>query len=196
MSSNQENNKEKLEITQLEKELARINRKKRFRKALMSTIYGLITVAAIAVLVATLWMPILKIYGNSMTPALHEGDLVVSIKSKNYDTGDIVGLYYGNKLLVKRVIAGPGDVVDFDYDGNVYVNNEKLEEDYIEDKAYGEMSIKLPYQVPDKKWFVLGDHRSTSIDSRNQVVGAISDEQVVGSIVYRIWPLDRIGRIE
>lgn len=184
------------DLPYLEEELKRIKKKKRFMSAVKSTIYGLITVAALAVLVATLWMPILKIYGSSMNPALEEGDIVVSLKNKNYKTGDIVGLYYGNKLLVKRVIAGPGDRVDFDYDGNVYVNDKELQEDYLEEKAYGEITIRLPYQVPEKRWFVLGDHRSTSVDSRNQVVGSISDEQIVGHIVFRIWPLDKIGKIK
>lgn len=168
------------EISQLEEELERVNRKKKFHKNLKSTIYGLITVAALAVLVATLWLPILKIYGTSMTPALHEGDIVISLKNKHYSSGDIVGLYYGNKLLVKRVIAGPGDMVDFDYERNVYVNDKMLEEKYLEEKAYGDITIRLPYQVPEKRCFVLGDHRSTSIDSRNQVIGAVSEEQIVG----------------
>ncbi|MET3617066.1 signal peptidase I [Peptoniphilus olsenii] len=192
---NNKNLKEIPNISNLEEELDRVNKKIKFNKAVRSTIYGLIVVTAVAILVATLWMPILQIYGNSMIPAISEGDIVLSLKSKSYSRGDVVGLYYGNKLLVKRIIAGPGDIVDFDYDGNVYVNNEKLEETYIKDKAYGEITIRLPYQVPENRWFVLGDHRQTSIDSRNQVVGAIADEQIVGRIVFRIWPINNLGNI-
>lgn len=190
------NNKIIFEINQLEEEIRKENERKKFRQTLKSTVFALITVAALAVIVSTYWMPVLKIYGSSMTPSLREGDVVLSIKSSKYKTGDIVGLHYGNKLLVKRIIAGPGDVVDIDYKGNVCVNGLKLEEKYIKDKTYGEVSIELPYQVPENRWFVLGDHRSTSIDSRNHLVGSISDEQVVGRLVFRAWPLDSLGRVK
>lgn len=185
-----------LDISLVEEELQKEKKKNRFRKSLRSTIYALITVAAIAILVATLWTPVLKIYGTSMTPALNEGDVVVSVHKRKYETGDIVGMYYGNKLLVKRIIAGPGDYVDIDFEGNVFVNGEELEEEYLDEKAYGDVSIDLPYQVPEKRWFVLGDHRETSVDSRNQLVSAVSEEQIVGRLVFRVWPLDNIGVIE
>ena len=142
-----------------------------------------------AVLVATLWLPVLQIYGSSMTPTLEEGDIVVSIKSKNYETGDIVAFYYNNKILIKRVIASSGDWVDLDEDGTVYVNGEKLDEPYVKDKAFGECDLELPYQVPESRIFVMGDHRSVSVDSRSKAVGCVAEEQIVGKLVCRIWPL-------
>ena len=142
-----------------------------------------------AVLVATLWLPVLQIYGSSMTPTLEEGDIVVSIKSKTYETGDIVAFYYNNKILIKRVIAGSGDWVDLDEDGTVYVNGEQLDEPYVNDKAFGECDLELPYQVPESRIFVMGDHRSVSVDSRSKAVGCVAEEQIVGKLVCRIWPL-------
>lgn len=196
MNRNGRENKIIPEIDQLEQEIEKERERKRFRQTLKSTVFALITVAALAVIVSTFWMPVLKIYGNSMTPSLQEGDIVLSLKKSKYKTGDVVGLHYGNKLLVKRIIAGPGDIVDLDYEGNVYVNDEKLEEEYIQDKTYGEVTIDLPYQVPENRWFVLGDHRSTSIDSRNHLVGSISDEQVVGQLLFRTWPLSSLGQVK
>lgn len=179
----------------LKQELNRSRRNSRRRRILRNTLYALVTVAAAAVLVATLWMPVLQIYGTSMTPALTEGDIVVSLKGSDYDQGDIVGFYYGNKLLVKRCIAGPGDWVDISEDGTVYVNGNVLDEPYLTEKALGDCDIKFPYQVPDGKWFLMGDHRSTSVDSRSSSVGCVSDEQIVGRIVFRLWPLSSFGAV-
>ena len=176
-------------VAELESELKREKYKNRYWKVFRSTIYILITVAAVAVLVATLWLPVLQIYGSSMTPTLEEGDIVVSIKSKTYETGDIVAFYYNNKILIKRVIAGSGDWVDLDEDGTVYVNGEKLDEPYVKDKAFGECDLELPYQVPESRIFVMGDHRSVSVDSRSKAVGCVAEEQIVGKLVCRIWPL-------
>lgn len=176
-------------VAELESELKREKYKNRYWTVFRSTIYILITVAAVAVLVATLWLPVLQIYGSSMTPTLEEGDIVVSIKSKTYETGDIVAFYYNNKILIKRVIAGSGDWVDLDEDGTVYVNGEKLDEPYVKDKAFGECDLELPYQVPESRIFVMGDHRSVSVDSRSKAVGCVAEEQIVGKLVCRIWPL-------
>ncbi len=186
------------EITaeQLEAELRRERYKRSFAFTLRNTIYMLITVAAVAVLVAVLLMPVLQIYGTSMAPTLNEGEIVLSVKSGEFKTGDIMAFYYNNNILVKRVIAQPGDWVDITEDGTVYVNNVMLEEPYLIDKAYGETNIKFPYQVPESRIFVLGDHRSVSIDSRNTAVGCVASEQIVGKIVYRVWPFDRIGKVE
>ena len=172
------------EVSLLEAELKREKYKTRYWSVFRSTIYVLITVAAIAVLVATLWLPVLQIYGSSMTPTLHEGNIVVSAKSHGYEHGDIVSFYYNNKILIKRVIAGPGQWVDIKEDGTVYVDGVIKEEPYITDKAYGDCDIELPYQVPESRIFVMGDHRSVSVDSRNSFVGCIAEEQIVGKIVY------------
>ena len=144
---------------------------------------------------AVLFLPVLRIYGKSMNGTLDNGDIVVSVKSSNMKTGDVIAFYYNNNILVKRVIAGPGDWVDIDKDGNVFVNNEKLSEPYLDDKAYGETNIELPYQVPDGRIFVMGDNRKVSIDSRNTSIGCVSEEQIVGKIVYRVWPFSQIGRV-
>lgn len=176
-------------VDQLRAELGRERYKKRFMRVLRSTIYSLIVVAAVAVLVATIWMPVLQIYGSSMTPTLTEGNIVVSVKGSDFEEGDLIAFYLGNKILVKRCIAGPGQWVDIDDEGNVYVDGELLDEPYLKEKAYGDCDIELPYQVPENRWFCIGDHRSTSVDSRNTSVGCVADEQVVGKIVFRIWPL-------
>lgn len=181
---------------QLEAELRRERYKRSFAFTLRNTIYMLITVAAVAVLVAVLLMPVLQIYGTSMAPTLNEGEIVLSVKSGEFKTGDIMAFYYNNNILVKRVIAQPGDWVDITEDGTVYVNNVMLEEPYLIDKAYGETNIKFPYQVPESRIFVLGDHRSVSIDSRNTAVGCVASEQIVGRIVYRVWPFDGFGKVE
>ena len=181
---------------QLETEIRRVRYNRRYRTVLKSTIYTLITVAAVSVLVATLWLPVLQIFGSSMTPTMQNGDIVFSLKTNAFQRGDVIAFYYNNKILVKRVIGCPGDWVDLDQDGVVYVNNEKLSEPYVTDMAYGDTNIELPYQGPDGRLFVMGDHRSTSVDSRNTAVGCVAQEQIVGKIVVRIWPIDQFGLIE
>jgi signal peptidase I len=181
---------------QLRGELNRVRYKNRFRSTLRSTIFTLVVVAAIAILVATIWLPVLQIYGASMSPTLQNGDIVVSVKTTDFQTGDMLAFYYNNKILVKRVIAGPIDWVDIDADGITYVNGEALNEPYVVDQSYGDTNIELPYQVPDGKLFVMGDHRSTSVDSRNTAVGCVGQEQIVGKIVFRVWPLSDIGLLQ
>ena len=183
-------------VEDLKAELDRLKYKKRYRSVLKSTIYTLITVAAVAVLVATLWMPVLQIYGSSMTPTLVDGDVVVSVKSSEFETGDVIAFYYNNKILVKRVIAGPGDWVNIDEDGTVYVNDKEIDEPYVVDKAFGDCNIELPYQVPESRIFVMGDHRSVSVDSRNTAVGCVAEEQIVGRLRFCVWPIESIGAIE
>lgn len=184
------------ELAQLEAELARVKYRSRYRLVLRSTVYTLIVVAAIAVLVATIWMPVLQIYGSSMTPTLSEGDIVVSLKGSAFQRGDLVAFYLGNKILVKRCIAGPGQWVDIDDEGNVYVDGEQLDEPYLMEKALGDCNIELPYQVPDSRYFCMGDHRSTSVDSRNTAVGCVAEEQIVGKIVFRVWPPADFGVVD
>lgn len=157
---------------------------------LRSTIFTLITVAAAAVLVATLLTPVLQITGGSMTPTLMNGEIVVSLKGSGYQSGDIIAFYYDNKILVKRVIAQAGQWVDIDRDGTVYVDQVPLEEPYVVEKAFGECNIDLPYQVPESKIFVMGDHRDVSLDSRNTSVGCVGEDQIVGRLILRIWPLN------
>lgn len=181
---------------QLEAELKRVKYKSRYHSVLRSTVYTLIVVAAIAILVATLWLPVLQIYGSSMTPTLQDGEIIFTVKSSEFEPGDIAAFYYNNKILVKRIICGPGDWIDIDEDGTVYVNDEQLEEPYLAEKALGDTDIELPFQVPDGRWFVMGDHRSTSVDSRNTSVGCVSDEQIVGKIIFRVWPFNRLGRVK
>ena len=167
----------------------------RFRMTIRSTFLSLVVVAAAAILVAVLFLPILRIYGKSMNGTLDSGDIVVSVKSSELETGDIIAFYYNNNILVKRVIANPGDWVDMDKDGSVFVNNVLIDEPYLDQKAYGETNIELPYQVPEGKIFVMGDNRSVSIDSRNTSSGCISEEQIVGKIVFRVWPFTQFGAV-
>lgn len=180
---------------QIEKERARLRHKSRYSRTLRSTIAILVVVAAVAVLVATLWMPVLRIYGNSMAPTLNDGQIVISLKTTDFKTGDIAAFYYGNKLLIKRYIAGASDWVYVDEDGTVSVNSIELDEPYLAEKAFGQTNIELPYQVPDKRYFLMGDNREDSVDSRNTAVGCASDDQIVGKVVYCIWPLDRFGPV-
>ncbi len=178
-------------------EFERVDYNRRFRGTVRSTTNILIVVAAVAVLVAVLLLPILRIYGTSMHGTLDSGDLVVSVKGSSFKTGDVIAFYYNNNILVKRVIGNSGDWVDVDLDGNVFVNQQQIEEPYLQEKSYGEdnTNIDLPYQVPEDKFFVMGDNRSVSVDSRNSSIGCVSTEQVVGKIVFRVWPLTKFGPV-
>ncbi len=180
---------------QLERERARLRYRRRYNRTLKSTVAVLIVVAALAVLIATLWMPVLRIYGTSMVPTLEDGQIVVSVKTNTFHQGDIVAFYYENKLLIKRYIAGSSDWVNIDEDGTVFVNDQELREPYLAAKAFGNTNIDLPYQVPDHRLFVMGDNRDVSIDSRNTAVGCIAAEQIVGKIVFRVWPLSEFGPV-
>lgn len=180
---------------QLQEELGRENYRRSYARVLRSTVYALITVAAIAVLAAVLLMPVLQIYGSSMVPTLNEGEIVVSLKGSKFETGDVVAFYYNNKILIKRVIGHPGDWINMDLDGTVYVNGVELHEEYLIDKAYGECDVTFPYQVPESRIFVMGDHRSVSVDSRSSAVGCVAEEQIVGRIVFRVWPLSTLGPV-
>lgn len=178
---------------QLAEELGRVRYRKSFAFALRGTVYTLITVAAVAVLIAVFFLPVLRIYGESMAPTLSEGQLVVAVKGSHFEAGDVAAFYYNNKILVKRVIALPGEWVNIDEDGNVSVNGIRLEEPYLTEKALGTCDIELPFQVPEARIFVMGDQRDVSVDSRASIVGCIAEEQIVGKIVFRVWPFSEFG---
>lgn len=184
------------DLSQLEAELERERNKSKYNRTLRSTVGTLIVVAAVAVLLATIFFPVLKIYGSSMTPTVNDGEIVAALKSRDFETGDVVALWFGNKLLVKRIIAAPGQWVNIDAEGNVFVNGQLLNEPYVSEKAYGDCNIELPYQVPDGHYFVLGDKRSISQDSRNTAVGCISGEQIVGRLILRVWPFKDAGSVK
>ena len=180
---------------EVERELKREQYRTRYKRTLVSTVFALITAAACAVLVAALWLPVLEIFGSSMTPTLGEGQYVVALKDETPETGDIIAFYYGNKVLVKRCIAGPGTWIDIQEDGTVLLNGTELDEPYLTEKHFGICDLELPYQVPEGTYFLMGDERETSVDSRHSSVGCISVDQIVGKIVYRVWPLDTFGAI-
>lgn len=183
-------------VQQLEAELKREKYRGRYWKMLRGTVAVLVVVAATAVLISNLLLPILRIYGSSMTPTLVNGNIVAAVRNGTYQRGDIIAFYYNNKILVKRVVGMPGEWVDMDESGNVTIDGEPLEEPYLTGKSLGECDIELPYQVPEGRYFVMGDHRSVSSDSRSSQVGCVSEEQIVGKLLFRLWPLDEIGPIE
>ncbi|MCD8160466.1 MAG: signal peptidase I [Clostridiales bacterium] len=174
-------------------ERQRLHYQKKYLRTLRTTVYALVVVAAVAVLIATMVLPVLQVSGSSMEPTLSDGDVIVLLKSGEFETGGLVGFYYQNKLLLKRVIAGPGDVVDIDEDGSVYVNDVLLDEPYVTEKALGETDRDYPYQVPEGRYFVMGDNRTTSIDSRSTAIGCIETDQILGKVILRIWPLEQIS---
>lgn len=183
-------------IDELSGELRRERFRRRYRTLLRSAVYTLIIVAAVSILIATLLLPVLELYGSSMAPTLDEGDIVLSVKARTFQQGDIVAFYYNNRILVKRVIAVGDDIVNIDSEGSVYVNGVMLDEPYISQKTPGATDVEYPYTVPPNTYFVLGDHRETSMDSRSSIVGCIDQGEIVGKIVFRIWPLNTFGRIQ
>ena len=180
-------------LEEVQHERKRIRRGVFYRQALWGTVSMLVVVAAVAVLIATLFLPILQISGDSMSPTLEHDEIVVLLKTKNFDRGDLIGFYYQGKILLKRVIALPEDEVAIDGDGNVYVNGALLEEPYVTEKTLGDCDLEFPYQVPGTGYFVMGDKRSNSVDSRNSVIGAIEREDIIGKVFIRVWPFSEIG---
>lgn len=182
-------------LRQIETELRKEEYRSSRKRILRGSISTLIVIAAATVLISTFLLPVLRIYGTSMTPALDAGDIVVTVRSGSYNRGDVIAFYYNNKVLIKRIIGLPGEWVDIDENGNVSVDGEILEEPYLTEKSQGEYDIELPYQVPDGRYFIMGDHRQVSSDSRNSAVGCVSEEQIVGKLIFRVWPFSKIGII-
>lgn len=174
-------------------ERERLEYRSRYGRVLRSTIYALLVVAAAAVLLATLLLPVLQVSGDSMNPTLEDKDILVLVKGENMETGDLCAFYWQNKLLIKRIIGAPGDVITLDENGVVTVNGETLDEPYVDELALGECDIRFPYQVPENRYFVLGDHRAVSIDSRSSVIGCVEKRQILGRVFLRVWPLDRLA---
>ena len=190
------NSKKKVSVpslNEIQSERKRIRRKDYYKQALRGTVSVLVVVAAVAVLIATLFLPILQISGDSMSPTLEHDEIVILVKTKEFNRGDLIGFYYQGKILLKRVIALPDDEVAIDAEGNVYVNVEVLEEPYVTDKGLGDCDLEFPYKVPGTGYFVLGDQRSNSVDSRNAVIGAISQDDIIGKVFIRVWPFSRFG---
>lgn len=183
-------------LEEAKEEQRRLKDRSAYRQTFRGTVAVLLVAAAVAVLVATLWMPVLQIYGASMSPTLEAGQIVISVKNNQLKTGQIVAFWQGNKLLIKRVIAGPGQWVDIDENGIVTVDGQTLEEPYLNGQALGNCDIELPHQVAEAHWFLMGDNRDTSVDSRTASIGDISMDQIEGQIVFRIWPLDQMGRLD
>lgn len=180
-------------LDEIQGERKRIRRKAYFWQSLYSTVSVLVVVAAVAVLIATLFLPILQISGDSMAPTLEHDEIVILLKTKEFDRGDLIGFYYQGKILLKRVIAVPEDEVLIDGEGNVYVNTQLLEEPYVTDKGLGDCDLEFPYKVPGTGYFVMGDRRSNSVDSRNSVIGAVMRDDIIGRVSLRVWPLSKIG---
>ena len=177
---------------QLETELKREQKSHQFGSIIRSTIYILVTVAAFAIVIAVIFFPVMRIYGSSMAPTIKEGEIVVSLKGSKFKTGDVIAFYYNNKVLVKRVICGPGDWITIREDGTVVINGHVKDEPYLIDKAFGICDLDFPYQIPASQYFVMGDQRSVSVDSRSSTVGCISEEQIVGRIIFCVWPISGI----
>lgn len=173
--------------TETKAEKQRIARKENTRRTVFTTIGILIVVAAIAVLLSTFIFSVIQVSGDSMEPTLSDGDVLVLINSHDYSSGDLCCISWQNKLLIKRVIGLPGDSVSIDEQGNVYVNDVLLDEPYIDSKSLGNCDITFPYQVPEGKLFVLGDKRSSSIDSRSSMVGCVDNDQITGKYLFKIW---------
>ncbi len=180
----------------IEAELGRVDYRSRYRSALWGTFFTLVVVAAAAILIATLWLPFLRIYSASMSPTLQDKDIVCCVKTADFEAGDMLAFYYNNKILVKRVIGLPGDQIRITEDGTVYVNDVPLDEPYVAEKALGECDLVMPFEVPAGKLFVIGDQRTSSIDSRHTVIGCIAQEQIVGKLWLRVWPLERIALLD
>ena len=183
-------------VTEIENELKRVSYKSKYIKILKSTIYGLIIVLAVAMLVVTLVMPVLEVSESSMEPLLNDGEIVLTLKTKNLKSGDIVAFYQGNKILIKRVIAGSGSFINIEQNGDVYIDGKLFDNDNVTNKMLGDTKLEFPYQVQDGTYFVLSDERDNMIDSRNEDVGLVKKDNIIGKVIFRVWPIKKLGRVQ
>lgn len=183
----QEVRQETLDPEAVSEERRRLAYRQKLRRVLGGTISALVVVAAAAVLLSTLFLPVIQVSGDSMEPAMHDGDILLLMKTKQYEYGELCCIAWQNKLLLKRIIALPGDSVAIDDNGTVSVNGEVLDEPYVQNPSLGECDIEFPYVVPDNALFVLGDRRDTSVDSRSTVIGSVGFDQMVGRVLFRLW---------
>ncbi len=181
---------------EVEQELKKINRRNIYLKALRGTVYALVIVAALAVLISSFILPVMQISGESMSPTLIDGEIIVLLKGNVLNMGDLLSFTWNNRTLIKRIIAGPGDWVVINEDGDVYVNDVKLDEPYVKEPGLGECDITFPFQVPEDSFFVMGDKRTTSIDSRSTYIGCVHKDQIVGKVWFRVYPFKRIGIVD
>ena len=183
------------ELNEIESEMSQVRSKGRFRQSLKGTFGALVVVVAIAVIIAFILLPVLKITnGHNMEPGFQTGDIILLQKTSKAEKGDVCAFYFNNKLLLRRVIAGEGDKVEIDEQGYVKVNGEFLEEDgYISEHALGQCDIDFPFHVPAGQYFVMGDNRDFAFDSRATNFGCVSQEEIYGKPMARIYPFDRFA---
>lgn len=182
-------------VTEIENELERVSYKSKYIKILKSTIYGLIIVLAVAMLVVTLVMPVLEVSESSMKSLLNDGEIVLTLKTKNLKSGDIVAFYQGNKILIKRIVAGSGSFINIEQNGDVYIDGKLFDNDNVTNKMLGDTKLEFPYQVQDGTYFVLSDERDNMIDSRNEDVGLVKKDNIIGKVIFRVWPIKKLGRV-
>lgn len=151
------------------------------------------TAGMVAILCMVCFLPMMRVESDGMSPTLEKGQCVMVIPGDSFEHGDIIAFYYDGRILLKRIIACPGEQVEVLKDGSVYVNGQLFDEPYASEKCYGSSDLTYPYQVPENRFFVMGDQRSAGTDSRTSQIGTVAQEQIVGKVVLRFWPLKAIS---